>query len=135
MEFTSRAFDFIADKEVFEGFLKKRGDSSEANFEYFPPTGVIVFVDEKPICVGFMIICDNKTCMNTDIISDPDFTPDIRHYAVTYLRHQLALAAKEAGINYVIAVTNQPKLIERLKEQGYVELNKNLTHLGRVLWP
>lgn len=133
--FESRRFHREQDKYAFETMLRKRGDNSVVDFTYFPPTGVIVFFQGSPIVIGFMVKCDNNTVVNTGIMSDPDFPPEVRNQAVVYLREVLAEEARIAGYKYVIAETNQPKLVEKLKEQGYTELQTNITQLGRVLWP
>ena len=132
--FNHRKFDRKMDMNILEIFLRKRGDLSKVNFDFFPPTGVIVFHTEKPIVLGFMIKCDNNTCINTDIISDPDTDKTVRNLAVIHLREALSDEAKKCGIPYIIATTNNPKLAERLKDQGYTVINENLTHLGRPTW-
>lgn len=132
---SARNFDRVRDFEAFRSFLRKRGDTSPVSFEFFPPTGALVCYWGKPVCAGFMIKCDNGTVINTDIISDPDVESEIRNAAVIELRKFLAEKAREAGFHYVIATTDQPKLVSKLKEQGYTILKENLTHLGRVLWP
>lgn len=132
--FNHRKFDRILDRNIFEIFLRKREDPSPINFDFFPPTGVIVFYAEKPICIGFMIKCDNNTCINTDLISDPSVDASTRNLAVIHLREALAEEARKCNIKYIIAVTNNAKLVERLKEQGYTTINENLTHLGRPTW-
>lgn len=133
--FTARAFDFVKDLEAFKYFLMKRGDQSEIDFSFFPPTGCMVEYHGVPVCAGFMIICDNNTCINTDIISDPEAPSRIRNQGVLALREYLRLEAVKKDIPYVIAHASHPGLKLKLIEQGYKVLNDNITHLGRTTWP
>lgn len=133
--FYHRYFDREKDLETFKSFLNARGLDDKADLTFFPPTGVLVLWNGKPICLGFMIKCDNNTCINSDLLSDPSTDKELRNEAVVYLRKVLEDEARKAGIPFIIATTTNPKLFERLKDQGYVELNRNLFQLGRAIWP
>jgi len=132
--FTCRDFDFVKDKEAFTEFLRKRGDMSEVDFSFFPPTGCMVEYYGIPTCAGFMIICDNNTCINTDIISDPEAPTFVRNHSVIALRKFLEEKAKAKNIPFIVAHASHPGLEAKLKEQGYQILNSNITHMGRKTW-
>ena len=134
MEWVARPFDREKDKEAFTEFLRKRGDESVVDFSFFPPTGCMVEYWGRPVCAGFMIICDNNTCINTDIISHPDAPKHVRNKAVLVLREYLEGKAKEYGIPFIIAHASHPGLKGKLLEQGYKVLNENITHMGRNTW-
>jgi hypothetical protein len=133
-KFICRPFDFKNDKEAFTSFMRKRGDHSDVSFEFYPPTGCMVEFDGKPVCAGFMIRCDNNTCINTDIISDPSALPQVRSEAVVRLREYLRGKAEAFGIPFIIAHASHPGLKAKLISQGYKILNENITHLGRPSW-
>ena len=135
MTFTHRPFDREKDVEIFTKMLRDRSDNTPVDFTFFPPTGVVVLHEEIPVCIGFMIKCDNNTVINSDLLSDPNAEKEVRNQAVIYLREVLHAEAKKAGAGCIIATTTNEKLYRRLLEQGYFELNKNLYQLGRAVWP
>ncbi len=134
-KFWSVDFDREIHAKTFEKFLRSNDDESPVDFTYFPPTGVLVYCDGIPVCCGFMAKTDAGFVLNTNIIGDRDFDRDLRNEGVIFLREALAEKAKEAGYRFVLAETDQPKLVHRLEQQGYKILKQNMTYLGRVLWP
>lgn len=100
---------------------------------FLPPTGIVVAYYSKPVCMGFMIRCDNGVAINSDFMSDPDAPKELRNEAVEFMREKLYELARQQGFRVVIAFTSIPKHVERLKEKGYIEMDKNLVHLGRIL--
>ena len=134
MKFDVRSFDIPVDKETYESWLKKRGETRVIHWDFMPPTGYLVSLDGRPVCAGFMIKCDNRTVINDGIAADPDAPREVRNAAVVKLREALAEEAQRVKARVIIAQTDEPKLVARLLEQGYFKIQENMTQLGRSVW-
>lgn len=115
--------------KLMENRHMAKGDSS-----FLPPTGYIVFKGTEPICIGFQIRCDNRTAINTDIVSNIAFPKHERNEAVEFLRDILNRSAESAGYQFVVAFTKIPKHAARLKKLGYTCIDSKLFQMGRFLW-
>lgn len=133
MKFVSREFNRSTDFNLLEKWMARRG-MPVSDMSFLPPTGVVVSYYDQPVCVGFMIRCDNGMAINTDFVSDPDVPKDCRNAAVEHLRQTLYKEAMKNGLKMVTAFTSIPKHVEGLKAKGFVEIDKNLVQLGRILW-
>lgn len=119
---------------IMKAWLERRKMPVGESIEFLPPTGVVIYFYLQPVCMGFMIKCDNGMAINTDLISDPEIPDVLRNEAVEKLRKCLYNEAKAAGLKMVSVFTSHPSHVERLKSLGYKIIDKNLTQLGRFLW-
>lgn len=133
MRFSYGRFEKEKHLDLLDDWMQKR-DMKASDPSFLPPTGFVVCLDGLPICMGFQIRCDNRTAINTDLISDPDFNKRDRNEAVEFLRDILNRSAESAGFQFVTVFTSIPNHAVRLKKLGYTEIDKNLTQLGRFLW-
>lgn len=133
MNLSAKKFEASLHLGFLNECLKKRG-MKPTDLDFLPPTGYVVFYHTQPVCAGFMIKCDNKMAINTDLISDIDVPKLLRNDAVEYLRKTLYFDAKKDGIKLITVFTNIIKHELRLKSLGYIDIDKNLTQLGRFLW-
>lgn len=128
--------DFLrSDIPLYEQILRARNIEPTIVETFIPPTGVIVLFEEKPICLGFMIKCDNKMVINSDLISDPSYPKELRNEAVQYLRDVLEFEARKEGYYLISAFTRHKNLEKKLLTLGFNEFDQGLTHLGRFIWP
>lgn len=118
---------------VLYKFLRSRG-LAESPPDFLPPTGVVVTNYEVPVCVGFMIKCDNKMVIFTDFVSNISAPKDLRNAAVIYMRNYLEKIARVEGFQVISSWTSVPRHKERLKKLGFKKFENNLTHFGRFLW-
>lgn len=131
--FTHRPFSVITDMPVMNRWLADRG-MPKGNPNFLPPTGFLIYNGSTPVCLGFMIKCDNNTAINTDLIACPRVNDSLRNDAVEYLRQVLYKEAQDLKMQFVTVFTSIPAHAERLKSLGYAEIDKNLTQMGRFLW-
>lgn len=132
MKFSAKEFG-PAEHNLLAKWLMGRG-KDVPSLDFLPPTGVVVSYYEQPVCMGFMIKCDNGMAINTDFISDPEVPKDLRNAAVEHMRQCLYKEALKAGLKMVTVFTSIPKHADNLKAKGFVELDSKLTQLGRILW-
>ena len=134
MRLTSHKYVPAEHEELFKKFVDARGLPARPNMEFLPPTGVVIYNYAQPICIGFMIKSDNGIAECTDFVSDPSVPKMLRNDAVEYMRKYFVIEARNHGMKALTAYCSIPKHIERLKSLGYIEMQTNLTHLGRFLW-
>lgn len=132
MNFTYRQFE-QKDVAVLDALMASRG-LPKGDPSFLPPTGFIVYLEEKPVCIGFQIRCDNRTAINTDLISDINFPKAERNAGVEFLRDILNRSAESAGYQFVVAFTKIPKHAARLQQMGYSIIDSKLFQMGRFLW-
>ncbi len=132
MQFHYRNFDKEMDMPLLHKLLRLR-EEQEMSDIFLPPTGVIVFMEDLPVCIGFMVKCDNGMAINSDLVSDPTVPKELRSAAVQYMRELLYAKAKVAGLKVTTIFTKHAKLQNKLKDMGYVVVDSNLTQMGRAL--
>jgi hypothetical protein len=135
MQFEALKFEKEKHLKLLHQFLKARGLYETAPIgDFLPPTGVVITNYGKPICIGFMIKCDNRMVIFTDFVSDISAPKELRNEAVIFMREHLEKLARHEGFDCISSWTSIPKHRERLKKLGFTEIENNLTHFGRFLW-
>ncbi len=135
MKFSAREFLAKEHMPILKAWVARRNlEFSKASEEFLPPTGIVIYYYSQPVCLGFIIKCDNKVAISTDFISDPEIPKHLRNESVEELRKALGALAKESGLKVMAAFTSIPAHVERLKSLGYMVFDKNLTQLGRPIW-
>ena len=134
MKFTHRPFRKEKDLELMRKFLFMRKEKVQASTDFLAPFGVIVENEGVPVCLGFLIKCDNKMGIFSDFLSDPNFTKGLRNAAAQYMRGLLIEEAKKSGLLFVTSFTKHEKLAKHLNSIGYKELDKGFFQMGRSLW-
>ena len=134
ISFKHRPFNLDTDIEIYESWLRARGNNQKIAWAFIPPIGYVILHNDHPVCIGFMIRCDNRTVINDGILSNPNTQKEVRQASVEYLRKLLLEEAEKFGAKLIIAQTDEPKLVARLEAQGYKKFLTNVTHLGRPLW-
>lgn len=121
-------------ERLLRQFAELRGQKTPAKIWFLPPTGIIVFHKDEPICLGFMIKCDNGMAINSDFLSDPAVPKKVRNDAVNYMRAVLCEVAKRTGFQFVTAFTKHEKLAKKLCGLGFKEIDRGFIQVGRFLW-
>lgn len=134
MTFGYRRFDLKSDERLLRLFSKMRGQDLPDKIMFLPPTGFVVMHEEAPVCIGFMIKCDNGMAVNTDFLSDPELPKEMRQAGVEYLRKLLYTEAKRCGFQFTTVFTKHRKLAKRLEGLGFLKMDEGYTQLGRFLW-
>ncbi len=135
-KFSHQKFSSHLHLPIMKAWVARRSlEFTKVSETFLPPTGFVIFFYSQPVCLGFIIKCDNGLAISTDFISDPDVPKHLRNDSVQELRRVLEADAKESGLKVLTAFTSIPAHVVRLKSLGYVEVDKNLTQLGRPIWP
>lgn len=134
LKFEHRKFDLKTDEALLRIFAFEHSEKVPDKIMFLPPTGFVVFHEEAPVCLGFMIKCDNGMVINSDFLSDKKLPKEMRNQGVQYLRGLLAAEALACGAKFVTAFTKHEKLADRLEALGYTKMDKGFIQMGRVLW-
>lgn len=124
----ARIIDLSKDYDTICAWWKEHGSYAPMQ-DHLPPTGVMVEEDREPICCGFLYNTDAKICVVEFIICNPDTEKEVRDVALNYLIKRLRDIAIELGYTAIYNSTGIPKMIDRLKDAGFVEADKNQTHM------
>ena len=105
--------------------------------EFLPDNGTSGFMISDggvDICAGFLYKMSNAPIgWFTFPISNPSIRGNTRKEAMTLLITEIENEAKECGIKYIYSCLRNQSMIERQKEQGYIESGLNYTELLKVL--
>lgn len=133
MKLTSRKFHPQLDEHLFKRFALDRGHHGAVSLEFLPPFGIVVANGSMPICVGFLIKCDNGMGIFSDFLSHPLVEREIRNAAVEKMREELAMEARKSGLKFVTSFTKHRKLAIRLESLGFKRMGEFI-QMGRILW-
>lgn len=124
----ARKFDLSKDYDTICKWWKEHGSYAPMR-EHLPPTGIMVENNEKPVCAGFLYNTDAKICVMEFLISDSKASKEDRDSGLSCLIQILRDLALERGYTAIYNSTGIVKFISRLKEAGFVEADKNQTHM------
>lgn len=94
-----------------------------------PKTGFIV----ENICAGFLYKTDSEIAWLEFIISNPVSDKEERSQALDLVINSLVEEAKLSGFKAIFTSVEHKKLIERYKEHGFVESDKDMTNMVKRL--
>jgi len=94
-----------------------------------PSTGFII----DKVCAGFLYKTDSTIGILEFIISNPNSDVQIRSNGLNLLIETLVAEAKVNGMSAIFTSVNNNKLINRYKDLGFTESDKNITNMVRVI--
>ena len=102
----------------------------------FPPKrdqlsdcGLIVERENNPICAGFLYSTDSSICVFEFVVCDPTIDKEIRDKALTKLIEEAQKWAAESLYSLIYTSVRGLKYINRLKNAGFIEVDKEMTHM------
>lgn len=102
-----------------------------ALYEHLPPNGIIICLEGKAICAGFLFLTDANIAVVGNLVSDPTVPKDIRQPSIDFLVKFLTMRAKDRGYTLVCCSTNIPKLQKRFEELGFQKTDENVSMFAR----
>lgn len=124
----ARSFDLSTDYDIISGWWGQHG-SFAPKPEHLSPTGIMVSVDEDPVCAGFLYNTDSKICVFEFVVSNPKSPKKDRNAALEHLIDMIKLIAKDRGYSLIYTSINIQAYIKKLTNAGFLEADKNQTHL------
>lgn len=101
------------------------------NPDHYPECGMVVSVDGKRVCSGFMFRTDAKFAIIGGIMSDPGADPGVRNVALDVLIAALLDLARQCGFLLTTVSANNDRLLDRYKRHGFDAKEKGLTIMLR----
>lgn len=102
---------------------------------FLPPTGIIVYHDKLPVCVGFLTKTDSGIAIITNILSDKNADREIKNKCVDSLLFTLDGLAEVEKFKMICVATIIPSVIKRFQKMDYFIAKEQFTNLGRYLCP
>jgi len=124
----ARKFDLSKDYDILVSWWRAH-DSFPPNREHLSPIGIVVEVEGKPVCAGFLYNTDSKICVFEFVVSNPEATKDDRHKSLNYLIKTVQSLAKELKYTLIYTSVNIESYIKKLKNAGFIEADRNQTHM------
>lgn len=97
--------------------------------EHLAPIGVMVEIDRKPVCAGFLYNTDSKICVFEFVVSNPEASKKDRDECLRHLIDRIKGLAKELGYTLIYTSVNIEAYISKLKDAGFIEADKNQVHM------
>lgn len=100
----------------------------------FLPYGLMAVVDDGPACAGFLYF-DVSTPIGwlEWIVANPAIRHEVRTEALDVLIESLCAKAKARGVTAIFSSVKHPMLGARLKRHKFIETDKNVSHMMRVV--
>jgi len=124
----ARKFDLSKDYDILFDWWSAHG-SFPPKPEHLSDTGIVVEVEDKPVCAGFLYNTDSKICVFEFVVSDPKAKKSERNEALNALIKAVKSIAEQRGYTLIYTSLKIEAYIKKLKNAGFVEADKNQTHM------
>lgn len=118
----------LADYDTVAGWWKAHNEGFPPQ-EFLPGTGIVMEVEGKPVCAGFLYRTDSKICIFEWQACDPKAGKKERNVALDGLVDTAIWWAKENGFGMIHSSTNIQRFTKRLKDKGFIGKDRNYTNL------
>lgn len=123
-----RSFNFETDYDTIKEWWNKHGSFAPRK-EQLPKHGLVVVDGRKPICAGFLYNTDSSICVFEFVISDPEAEKKLRDKSLRKLIDSIKSLSKKLDYNLIYTSINIEAYIRKLKDSGFIEVDKNQTHM------
>ncbi len=123
-----RLFNYEQDNDLISQWRIDQ-DSNVIPKDVLSPFGFIVELNKTPIVAMWlypMVGC--KMCLIEGLISDPQSLKENRKLALDILFDNIHLVAKDMGYKYIVCMTDNPSVAERVQKYGYGKDSKIYTN-------
>tara|TARA_R110000824_G_scaffold116333_1_gene267710 strand:+ start:133 stop:543 length:411 start_codon:yes stop_codon:yes gene_type:complete len=124
MDFSIRKLNPSDYEDVLVGWWKDWGWQAPAK-DFLPENGeggLMVMLDDKPVCAGFMYVTNSQVSWVDWIISDNKIEDKaLRHEAVKFLITVLTNICQDNGSKYIYALLRHEGLTKTYEELGYIK--------------
>lgn len=98
--------------------------------DFLSETGIIIYDGDIPVCAGFAYSTNSYVALVNWIISNKEYrVKPNRKKALDLLVEKLTYICEDAGFKYIFVNNNNPQLISRFKNHGYMVGTDNSTEL------
>lgn len=101
--------------------------------DILPENGFMAFNDKYDIAAGFLYKMDCQLCAFEFVVTNPITTTGERDIALDLLIKSAIKLSKNEGYKLIYISTGIQRYINRLKDNNFIEADKNQTHMFRSL--
>lgn len=99
--------------------------------EHLSQNGLVIGIEGKDVCAGFMYSTDSKMCALEFVVCDPNATKEHRDAALDKLLDAAETWASKHHFTLIYTSISIPKYIQRLQNHGFIKTDMNQTHLWK----
>jgi len=130
---TIREFNIESDYDTIVEWGTKQGWPMMSS-KYYGLKGFMATESNTPVAVGFVYRDEGcPFCILEWVIGNPDVDWELRKKGIDNIMEACFSWAKEDGAEVVLTMTKNKRLIEKYKENKFVETDNEMTHLIRRL--
>lgn len=97
-------------------------------------SGIIVYLEDTPICAGFLYATNSKVFWLEWIISDMRYKDrQVRKQAIDFLIEELCKTAKDAGALFIYSIIKNPSLIGTYEELGFFQGDHGAQEMIKII--
>jgi len=101
--------------------------------DLLPDSGIVVFNENYDTAAGFIYQTNSKMCIFEFVIVNPEASKKERNEALDLLIKSVVDFCNTNDYKMIYTSTSLRKYISRLKENGFIEADKEQTHMFRSL--
>ena len=124
----AKRFDLSKHYDIIQQWWINHG-SFPPEPEHLAPIGVMVEVEGKPICAGFLYNTDSKICVFEFVVCDPFASKNNRSKGLRHLIKRIKNLAEELDYSLIYTSVGIQPYIKKLKEADFKEIDTNQTHM------
>ena len=107
----------------------RKHDSFAPLEEHLPPTGLVAHKDKEGIAAGFLYKTDSSICVFEFAVCNPEASKEDRDIGLDLIIKKAIEWSKTNNYTLIYTSISIQKYINRLKDNGFIEVDKNQTHM------
>lgn len=123
----ARKFDLSRDYDILFDWWYAH-NSFPPKPEHLSTTGIVVEVEDKPVCAGFLYKTDSKICILEFVVCDPGAAKKARDQGLSHLIEEVKIWAVKEGYTLIYNSSKFGKFINRLQDAGFVIVDTDMKH-------
>lgn len=97
----------------------QKSDLYSASIDYLPQIGLIVYLDDKPLCAGFVRELEPCFGQIDSLVSNANFSSAERHKGLDFLVNRLIYTAKQRNLKGIVCHTKDEGILKRAESIGF----------------
>ena len=98
-----------------------------------PKFGIVVYDGDTPLSMGWLYITDSNIASFAFPVCDPELKGEKRAACIDLLINAITDKARELGFKMIFTYQSNEHLIDKLRDNGYIDGDLNMTNLIKVL--
>lgn len=117
--------------ETYERWFKERQAEMPMR-EIMSPTGIVVYDNDIPVCMGFLCKTDSNASIMTNFISNINVDYKTRSECLDLMIDTLAAISEKEGFLILAAASPVRSICARLEKHGLFKTHENVTNYMKI---